>query len=144
VSTTTRQRLAEIARPANAWLMLRIAALDVVLSVLLPCLRTGTIVRLAAAARPRRSTCDEAEQQRIVRYVDFLMHSRIPVLRGTCLKRSLLLCRLLHREGVPVQVNFGVARESGVMKGHAWLSLGGDPYYEAPWRAARYEVLRRQ
>jgi hypothetical protein len=144
VSTITRKRLAEIARPANAWLLLRIAALDVALAVLLPFMRAGAIVRLATTSRPRRSTCDETKQRRIVRYTDLLIHSRIPILRGTCLKRSVLLCRLLNREGVPVLINFGVAREHGVMKGHAWLSLGDDPYYEAPWRTARYEGLYRQ
>jgi len=51
-----------------------------------------------------------------------------------CLPRSLALCLLLRRSGVPVVLHCGVQRPSasgdGGIKGHAWLSLHGQPYLE--------------
>ena len=45
--------------------------------------------------------------------------------RTTCLTRALVLARVLRREGVEARVCFGVARNTGGLKAHAWLEHRG-------------------
>ena len=59
---------------------------------------------------------------------------------GLCLRRSALRYHFLRQAGMPVEIHFG-ARLDGPsarrqLKGHAWLTLHGQPYYEADenWR----------
>jgi len=45
--------------------------------------------------------------------------------RTTCLTQALVLARVLRREGVEARVCFGVARNTGGLKAHAWLEHRG-------------------
>jgi hypothetical protein len=53
---------------------------------------------------------------------------------GYCLRRSLTRFYFLRRAGVPVVLHFGARHTDkercGVLDGHAWLTLGADPYHE--------------
>ena len=55
---------------------------------------------------------------------------------GICLRRSLLRYHFLRAMGLPVSIVFGARlkdrQEGGGLGGHAWLTLGGQPYYETP------------
>lgn len=55
---------------------------------------------------------------------------------GLCLRRSLLRYYFLRQTGLPVVIVFGArlksGREGGGIGGHAWLTLGGQPYHESP------------
>lgn len=59
---------------------------------------------------------------------------------GLCLRRSLTRYHYLRRIGVPVALHFGAKFVAGKpdreVAGHAWLTLNGEPYYEADenWR----------
>ena len=45
--------------------------------------------------------------------------------RPNCLRRSLVLCGLLHREGIPAVLRIGVRKESGGFQAHAWVEYAG-------------------
>ncbi len=60
---------------------------------------------------------------------------------GICLRRSLLRYYFLRRAGFPVVVNFGARRTAQTLGGHAWLTLDGEPYYEAPENYQRYALM---
>ena len=47
-----------------------------------------------------------------------------------CMKQSLVLFGLLSERGLPVQIVFGVKKEAGELKGHAWVELDGAPVGE--------------
>ncbi|MFQ5614526.1 MAG: lasso peptide biosynthesis B2 protein [Anaerolineae bacterium] len=55
---------------------------------------------------------------------------------GICLRRSLLRYYFLREANLPVTIVFGARlkddRAGGGLGGHAWLTLGGQPYYENP------------
>lgn len=55
---------------------------------------------------------------------------------GICLRRSLVRYVLLRRAGVGVVVHFGARKRAdggrARIAGHAWLTLDGRPYSEAP------------
>jgi hypothetical protein len=61
---------------------------------------------------------------------------------GICLRRSLLRYHFLRRAGVPAVIHFG-ARIKGddSVGGHAWLTLNGQPYFEAAENYKDYAVM---
>ena len=67
-----------------------------------------------------------------------LLNRRSPL--GLCLRRSMTRYYFLRRAGLPVEVKFGARFKDGKpdrqVTGHAWLTLNGQPYYEADenWR----------
>ena len=60
---------------------------------------------------------------------------------GICLRRSLLRYYFLRRAGVPVVVHFGARRLGERIGGHAWLTLNGQPYFEAPEHYLNYALM---
>ena len=67
-----------------------------------------------------------------------LLERRSPL--GLCLRRSLVRYHFLRRKGLPVILQFGAKfvadKPDREVTGHAWLTLDGQPYYEADenWR----------
>src|SRR4051794_38787540 len=45
--------------------------------------------------------------------------------RASCLPKSLVLCWLLRRRGLPAQLQIGVGRKIGQIQAHAWVELAG-------------------
>lgn len=70
--------------------------------------------------------------ERVVGWVDILLH-RLPwPWRFTCLKRAAVLYALFRRSGMQVELWIGVRRDSdGALAAHAWLVRDGAPYLEA-------------
>lgn len=60
---------------------------------------------------------------------------------GICLRRSLTRFHFLRRAGLPVVVVFGARRVEEGIGGHAWLTLDGQPYHEAPQNTLNYVVM---
>ena len=56
--------------------------------------------------------------------------SRNHIYKMTCLRRSLVLQRLIATQGVQTELRFGIQREEGDLKGHAWLEYRGRPVSE--------------
>lgn len=50
--------------------------------------------------------------------------------RNFCLPQSLVLFHVLSGWGLPVRIHFGVRKQDGVVAGHAWLDLDGEPFCE--------------
>jgi len=69
-----------------------------------------------AAAEDRRSPPSVAELQRIIRAV----YTIFPF-RPTCLKESLIVCRMLQRRGSSVRLRIGVRRVRNQIESHAWV-----------------------
>ncbi len=60
---------------------------------------------------------------------------------GICLRRSLLRYHFLRRAGLPLTIHFGVRRLGDDVAGHAWLTLGGQPYHEKPEHYRDFTVM---
>jgi hypothetical protein len=100
----------------------------------------------AASSAVRCALCavrSQSEATRIIRLTDLLLDRRVALLRPSCMLRSLVLYRFLREAGVPVQVNFGVARDGEALKGHSWLTLHGVPYAEPIDPTPRFHVVYR-
>jgi hypothetical protein len=51
---------------------------------------------------------------------------------ANCLKRSLVLWALLHRQGIPSQLQIGVQQTAGKFSAHAWVESQGMVLNEEP------------
>lgn len=76
--------------------------------------------------------------RRIVVFVNWWLNRNIWELRPTCLKRSLLLFHFLRKEGIPVKIHYGIAKNGGKVEGHSWLTLEGRPFLEDGLTAEKY------
>jgi hypothetical protein len=93
----------------------------------------------------RSGRCENLSREaiRIIRLTDLLLERRVALLRPSCMLRSLVLFRFLREAGIPVQVNFGVARDGDALKGHSWLTLDGVPYAEPADPTSRFRIVYR-
>lgn len=59
----------------------------------------------------------------------------------TCLRRAIVLCRLLARRDIPAVLRIGARRSGGGIAAHAWVEVQGVPLDNPPDIADRYPVL---
>jgi len=100
----------------------------------------------------RSSEVPEFEIIKLARYTDYLLNISFLYFDNNCLKRSLVLFRLLRKKGIDVTFNIGV-KSSGMehdreinsirnIDGHAWLSLNNKIYLEKlPELTQTYKVI---
>lgn len=69
---------------------------------------------------------------------------RYHLARTSCLRRSLVLQRLLLRQCIPTELRFGVRRESGQLLAHAWLEYAGQPVSDREALSGRFIPLALQ
>lgn len=117
-------------QPIDGWLTLRICAVLVAVSALLPFVKVKDLLRrLSPSVMPPRQ--ELAKVQAVVRHLDGVLR-RAPTLPfGYCLLRSLTLYYFCTRLGYPVRVSFGTRlRAEGGLDAHGWLVLDGSPFME--------------
>ena len=66
--------------------------------------------------------------------------SRVP-LRVACLHRSIVLWRLLRREGIPCELKLGARTDAGPFEAHAWVECSGVALNESEPDLARYSAF---
>jgi len=93
----------------------------------------------AEALRTSNSSSDPAPIQRVSRMVN--MASRHHLYPMTCLRRALVLQRLLVQCGVSTRMQIGVNKERERLGAHAWIEHDGRPIGESPAVVARYAPL---
>jgi hypothetical protein len=111
-------------RVANGWLTLEAGWLAVVFEVglrVVPFTRVRAFAQRGAASR--RAPPAVAD----VRNAAHRAYAALPF-ESTCLKRSLIVCRMLRHRGVAARVCIGARREAGLFEAHAWVEdPGGAP-----------------
>lgn len=73
---------------------------------------------------PRRRPQGSVPLARVVWLVE--VAGRYAPLGATCLKKSLVLARILAGEGIPTTLRIGVARQGEGLRAHAWLERDGE------------------
>jgi hypothetical protein len=59
----------------------------------------------------------------------------------TCLRRALVIDRLLARRGIPAELRIGVGKGEEGFRAHAWIECGGRPLFEPEAVEERYSSL---
>ena len=92
------------------------------------------------AAGEYAATLDQLDRaRRVARAVD--LAALYGPYRANCLKRSLVLCRQLHKRKLPGQLRLGASRPGGEFSAHAWVEVGGNVINDQPEIPARFAVL---
>lgn len=73
------------------------------------------------------------------RFVDIA--SRHHIYKMSCLRRSLVLQRLLYRQGLQADLRFGVNKAGGELQAHAWLEFQGRPIGEPETLSEHFTTL---
>ena len=118
-----------VRRPADAILGLRVAAWLSAAAVLLKVLSPRTVLRMIGGRR-RVTDIRWPEVDRVCAMVDAWIGVWPFRGRGRCLRRSLVLYRLLRAQGLDVGVELGVRRAGGRLAGHSWITWRGAPLFE--------------
>lgn len=96
-----------------------------------------------SSARGRRVDQEQARQEamekatRAVAIATRLYFRR----KQDCLPRSLVLCRLLRRRGVPVALCLGVKQFP--FRAHAWVDSEGEPVGDSRERIGTYKLIAK-
>ena len=111
------------------WLATQVLLVTCALRVLLPWVK---LPRLLDWLTPTRepSTPDLATFTIMTRFVGSVLCRFPSNPRGSCLIRSLTRYYFGRRCGYSVQFHCGVCRTDGELKGHAWLSVNGESFWE--------------
>ncbi|HEV2521592.1 MAG TPA: lasso peptide biosynthesis B2 protein [Candidatus Acidoferrales bacterium] len=64
--------------------------------------------------------------------------SRRGVVRGNCLSRSIALCWLLRRRGIPAQLRIGARKIGNQLEAHAWIEVAGHAINDSDDVQTRY------
>ena len=110
--------------PGGVWLFIRIGAWAFLMPILVHFLSIPDLMRFIT---PRKNSSKQWRQDKLRNMAFFWAGQKKPLLRGTCLKRSLVLYRYLRLQGEPAQIFFGMRKEQGELKGHAWVLIDGKP-----------------
>ena len=91
--------------------------------------------RLQKILAPKSRTLDKSQPEdswgairRLRRWVDTA--ARYHLYPMTCLRRSLVLQRLLGQQGIAADLQIGVRKEEEKLNAHAWLAYHGQPLGE--------------
>lgn len=95
--------------------------------------------REAATVGARVSEATLARARAIARLVG-IASARVP-LRVACLHRSIVLWRLLRKEGIPCELKLGARRDAGPFEAHAWVECTGVALNESEPDLARYSAF---
>ena len=97
------------------------------------------LVRDWATAGAPGKAVSATESRRVERLVDCAARHHLYPMR--CLRRALVLQRLLWQRGIATELRLGVAREGEALNAHAWLERDGRPLGEPGDVAQRFAPL---
>ena len=121
-----------VARPGEAWLLVRMAWWVTVLSVATRCYSLPRALQLVAGTNNEPAARGAIDQAMLARAIDLLLSADILMFKPICWKRAAVLHRYLSRNGVQTKIVFGVRNETnGTVAGHAWLEHDGRPILES-------------
>ena len=120
-------------KPGEAFLLLRMAAWVVLLSVLIKFFPLPRVLSLIAIqTRVQKSKRHKMTQQRLAQLVDALLGLNFLCFTPTCWKRAPVLHRYLALSGIETRIIFGLRKEKeSILAGHAWLEADGRPLLES-------------
>src|SRR5512138_1821498 len=116
--------------PARVWLLVRMATWVVILSALVRVLTLPRALQVVATDVRRKSTNDDRAKD-LSSAIDALLGLDMLMFKPKCWKRATILHRYLALDGIATSIVFGLRKEEGELKGHAWLQSEGRPFLES-------------
>lgn len=126
--------------PSEAFLLLRMSAWVIVLSVAVKMFPLPRALRLVSTSTRNPTSIPPKEtQKRLADAIDLLLKADLLAFKPICWKRAALLHRYLALQGINTHILFGMRKEpNGSVSGHAWLESRGEAILEST--PPRYSV----
>ena len=119
-------------KPQRAWLLARMAAWVVMLSLSVRVLSLSRALQIVSTEVRSQQPPGGLSQVQLSTAIDGLLAANFFVFKPSCWKRSMVLHRYLALAGIATTIRFGVRKDSeGKLKGHAWLESDGKPILES-------------
>ena len=126
--------------PRQALLLLRVSCV----AMMVPALMRLPLPMISQLLAPRRATGRRpVGLDQLLACWETALRLGAPLVRPGCLTRAVTLYWFLSRNGMPVELCFGIAPEKGGATGHAWLLREGEPFLEVEDPTARFTVTYR-
>jgi len=116
--------------PGRVWLLARMATWVVILSALVRVLTLPRALHFVATDVRTNST-GGPEPKDLSTAIDALLGLEMLMFKPKCWKRATILHRYLALNGIATSIVFGLRKEDGELKGHAWLQSEGRPILES-------------
>jgi hypothetical protein len=116
--------------PARVLLLVRMATWVVILSALARVLTLPRALQVVATDVRNKSTSD-IKPKDLSSAIDALLGLDMFMFKPKCWKRATILHRYLALNGIATSIVFGLRKEEGELKGHAWLQSEGRPILES-------------
>lgn len=138
----------------DVWLFICIFFWATVLSLIVKFLSLPRTMQMITPSETHTydSNNKKSDQEKIVKYTDYILNLNFWIYRATCLKRALLLYHFLKKIGINVVICFGVKFNENLISkdkkenldGHAWLLLDGEIFLEKNTEMVRgYKITYR-
>ena len=119
-----------VRNPGRVWLLVRMATWVVILSALVRVLTLPRALEVVATDVRKKSTGDVRAKD-LSSAIDALLGLDMLMFKPKCWKRATILHRYLALDGIATLIVFGLRKEEGELKGHAWLQSDGRPFLES-------------
>ena len=119
-----------VRRPARVWLLVRMATWVVILSGLVRVLTLPRALQVVATD-VRGKSRGVVGANDLSSAIDALLGLDMLMFKPKCWKRATILHRYLALNGIATSIVFGLRKEEGELKGHAWLQSEGRPFLES-------------
>ena len=106
-------------------------------------LRLLSLSKIMSLLTPKRQAWIRASKQpnlirKVAGYTDFILMRNWWIYRMNCLKRALVIYRIMRLNGLAVEICIGVKKQPSIpvlnsenpLIGHAWLRFNGKPFLE--------------
>lgn len=129
-----------ITSPSDAFLFLRIACFAALVPLLLR-MKLSTVEQVLTPRSERMSSASGNPSRLVTIEAMTEAAMRRPLIRRSCLVRGTTLYYFLTREGLDLQLSFGVGMTDGALAGHCWLVKDGEPYLETQDPRPTFSVI---
>lgn len=111
----------------NLKILLEMLAFAAVMPILMKYFSLERVLDVLTPYEKRQThKTSRASAKKIVHLGMLLLKRNRFFLKNSCLKRSLLLYYFLRKNGIAVQIHFGVKKLDDNLTGHSWLTQGGN------------------
>ncbi|MCH8128166.1 lasso peptide biosynthesis B2 protein [candidate division KSB1 bacterium] len=99
------------------------------------------VLQLLSSKKYIGAPLSKHEIYKLVSYVDFILNLINPILKKTCLKRSLVLYRFLRYYNSSVDFKIGVQNKQANILGHSWLILNGKIFADTENKVKDFKLI---
>lgn len=126
---------------ADYLLLSRIFLWNVVVNIMVRFWNVNRLLQFLNSYKSSPKPISKQQIYKLVSYVDFMLSLSDPIIKKTCLKRSLVLYRFLRLYHCEVGFKIGVQNNQSNVLGHSWLTLNGKVFADSEQKVKDFKLI---